>query len=141
MKKKYFFILLFCVSLSAISQTNDQKNSASITVDPRIIEVYANQLDVLVLSDNQRLNDLNDILLKRTEIVVEKYRQDEKFLKLFSMPLFNKYNINLKKDTVFTVETFNVLKYNLEFFSKFDKVYRIDNTDFILIIHPQTFNK
>ena len=133
--------MLFCVSLSAISQTNDQKNSASITVDPRIIEVYANQLDVLVLSDNQRLNDLNDILLKRTEIVVEKYRQDEKFLKLFSMPLFNKYNINLKKDTVFTVETFNVLKYNLEFFSKFDKVYRIDNTDFILIIHPQTFNK
>ena len=133
--------MLFCVSLSAISQTNDQKNSASITVDPRIIEVYANQLDVLVLSDNQRLNDLNDILLKRTEIVVEKYRQDEKFLKLFSMPLFNKYNINLKKDTVFTVETFNVLKYNLEFFSKFDKVYRIDETDFILIIHPQTFNK
>ena len=62
----------------------------------------------------------------------------EKYQKLSSIQLFNKYNESLKRDLEFNIETFNVLKYDLNFFSSHRKVYRIDNTDWLIIINPKS---
>lgn len=135
MNKLYFFTLLLGFSLSVSAQSASEKTVNATSVDPRISEVYAAQTSQIA-SDPQRLKDLNGIL-NRYVIITEKLTPSDKFPKLSTVPLFNKYNPNLTRDAVVNKDNFNILKYDLDFYSKYTKVYRIDNTDFILVIEPQ----
>lgn len=131
---KKLVLLLLSLSIPIISTAQVQKTA----VDARIVEVYADQLEKLVLTDPQNLKDLNDILNKRYEIIELKYEMDEKYLNLSNIPLFNKYNSNLTRDTYpFDTNTFNILKYDLNFFEPYDMVYRIYQTNYAIVIHPQ----
>lgn len=142
MKKIYLLLILACFAMSsAYSQTTSgDKNSAS-TVDPRIKEVYADQLQTLVLNDKDRFKALNDILFLRTNFVVEKYNVSEKYVKLSEVKLFNKYNSTLKRDVIFDKNTFNVLKYSFNLYSKEIQKYRIDNTDYLVVFIPQSLKQ
>lgn len=143
MKKIFLLILMslstYCVQSQELKIDKNQNNSAGI--DKRIVEVFGNQLENLVLNDTQRLSDLTDILDNRTEIIEQKNTSNEKYLKLSSVPLFNKYNQNLERDKIFNKNNFNVLKYDLEFYAKSVKVYRIDNTNYLLVIQPQNLKR
>lgn len=141
MKNLHVLLLVSFFSLNSFSQEYSFKSDNSSSVDKRIVEVFGAQLEELVLKDSQRFKDLNSILFDRTEILIEKFNSKEKYTKLSSVPLFNKYNPSLFRDKTFRKDSFNILKYNLEFFSQYDKVYRVDNTDFIIVIHPQILNK
>ena len=44
----------------------------------------------------------------------------------------------ITRDTNFDQSSFNILKYDLNFFSPHTKVYRIDNTDWLIIINPKS---
>ena len=129
----------YCVQSQELKIDKNQNNSAGI--DKRIVEVFGNQLENLVLNDTQRLSDLTDILDNRTEIIEQKNTSNEKYVKLSSVSLFNKYNQNLERDKIFNKNNFNVLKYDLEFFAKSVKVYRIDNTNYLLVIQPQILKR
>ena len=130
--RKLNLLIQFCLlSLKTFSQVN---TSVKANVDPRIIEVFGDQLERLVLNDKDRLESLNKLLQQRVKIVVEPYATGESYKKLSEVKLFDKYNKDLKRDQEFNLETFNVLKYDLYFFSQSIRVYRIDNTDYIIKI-------
>jgi len=123
------------------SQTVDAGQQTTISVDSRIREVYGDQLQTLVLNDKDRFKALNDILFLRTSFVEEKYNPSEKYLKLSEVKLFNKYNPNLVRDVVFDKNTFNVLKYSFNLYSKNIQKYRVDNTDYLIVFISQSLKQ
>ena len=137
MKKFYLLLIFACFAMGSVySQTFE--NASITSVDPRIQEVFADQLQTLVLNVPNRLNDLTDILNNRVKIEDKKIEKDEKFVKLSTVEIFNNYNPNLKRDMSIDENIFNPLKYNLRFHAKYTLIYRIDNTDKIIVIYPQS---
>lgn len=140
MKKIVYLFLFSLVTLPSLVQAQSATISAT-DVDPRIVEVFGDDLQTLVLNDPHRLRALNQILFERHEIIVEPYTTGEKYTKLSTIPLFKYSNPNLVRDVVFDRDTFNILKYDLQFYAPADKIYRVDNTDFLIVVHPQTLRK
>ena len=138
MKKIYLMLILACFAMSsAYSQSDSDSGNNTAVVDARIQQVFADQLQTLVFNVPNRLKDLNDILTNRVKIEDLKFEADEKFPKLSSVELFNKYNPDLTRDSSIDERTFNPLKYNFRFHAKTTLVYRIDNTDKVIVIYPQ----
>lgn len=105
-------------------------------------EVYQDKLEEYVLSKPNRVKDFKHLL--RNRLLIKKmpntnYQSKVKLLSTIS--LFNNYNSDLKRDKVFDISTFNPLKYNLEFFRVGAVMYKIDNTDYYIIIEPQNLKK
>lgn len=102
-------------------------------------EVYADKLNEYVLSKPNRLKDFKHLLRNRIQIqeMPKLIQHSEKFSLLSEAGLFNSYNKSLKADTSFNINTFNVLKYNLQFYNNGTKIYRIDNTNYFIIIKSQ----
>lgn len=139
-KNLFFIILSIFVKINlGISQENLSESKHLYTeIDPRIIEVYNSQLEELKKTP-LILQTITEIVQKRTEIIYEPFRDYEKIEKLSNFPLFNEYNPNLERDTDINPYTFNVLKYDLPFFPKLPTKYRIDGSDFVLVIFPLNF--
>lgn len=120
-----FFTLLFFAS-------NAQQ------INSKIQEVYGEKTQEILQNDPERIKVLTDLLNNRIKIVEVPVIGDDKYPKLSEAPLLNKYNSNLTRDIVFDPNNFNPLKYGLNFFSTRTEVYRIDNTNYIISILPQT---
>ena len=126
---KYKILLIFLLLSSTLF--------AQYTIKEKITEVYG-KIDGDFFQGNTELYaNFYKLLNERTKIEVMEYKSDEKFPKVSSFEILNKYNASLKHEDFQSIESFNPLKYKLEFFSKNTKVYRIDNTNYILIIEPQ----
>lgn len=130
--KKLFVVLTFLLVNSAFSQTTAKSNPD--LQQSFIEEVFGTN----ITKDGQHYKNLQILLLERIEFTNVKLDQHEKFPKLSQQPLFNKYNDKISRDVNFDQNNFNVLKYDLNFFSPRTKVYRIDNSDWLIIIHPQS---
>ncbi|RLJ59810.1 hypothetical protein CLV86_2875 [Lacinutrix venerupis] len=104
-----------------------------------IKEVYADKVDAYVLSRPQKVKDLKNLLRNRILIkdMPELIGNTDKYKTLSEAGLFNNYNSNLTFDKVYNKDTFNVLKYNLEFFGRGSRIYRIDNTSLFIVILSQ----
>jgi|GEM_PF-369771 len=101
-------------------------------------EVYNNELQELILSKPQRLRDVKDILRNRVEIAIASQHEKSDYAPLLSsVPLFNNYNDQLEREKTFKKYDFNPLKYRFHFHGFGTSMYRIDNTDYIVIIKPQ----
>ena len=107
----------------------------------RIQEVYGDKTQELVFNDPIRLAFLNDLLENRIKIIESPAVGEDKYIKLSTVTLLNKYNPSLSRDVVFDTLNFNPLKYNFNFFSKTASVYRVDNTNYLIVIKPQTLKK
>lgn len=129
-----FLALLFFVFINI-------NNSSAQQINSKIQEVYGDKTQEMVGNDPERLSFFNDLLLNRIEIIKSDNSSEDKYIKLSTVALLNKYNPNLKRDTDFDPLNFNPLKYNLIFTSKKTVIYRIDNTDYIIVIQPQLFKK
>ena len=58
--------------------------------------------------------------------------------KLISVPLIKAFNSSILRDNVFNPKTFNPLKYDFNFNSRdLIKYYRVDNTNYLIVIHSQ----
>lgn len=129
--------LLFVIFLIFVSQNF----SFAQTIDARIQEVYGDKTQELLANDPDRLRFLNELLASRIslELSLKDLSTNSSITKLSEVELYNKYNQSLVRDINFNPETFNPLKYNLSFysFSKEPVIYRIDNTDYIIVIKPQ----
>lgn len=126
--KKLVFILIIALSYVKLSaQSTDQK----------IREVYAGKTQEFMEQTPDWYPSLKDVVEKRVTIKSLPREPQEKFLKLSQIGLLNKYNANLQRDVTFDPVTFNPLKYDFVFSSKAVMVYRVDNSDYIIVIEPQ----
>ena len=107
-------------------------------VNAKIQEVYGDQTQTLVINDAERSAFLMDLIENRIKIIESPLvNESDKHTKLSTVALFNKYNSSITRDVTYNANTFNALKYDLKFSSKNTEVYRIDNTDFLIVIQPQ----
>ncbi|MBB3124708.1 hypothetical protein FHS04_002231 [Mesoflavibacter sabulilitoris] len=105
-------------------------------------EVYQDKLEKYVLSRPQKIKDLKHLLRNRLLITkLPHYNSKSKVTLLSTVGLFNNYNKELKRDQSFDINTFNPLKYNLEFFKVGSAIYRIDNTQYYIVIKAQNLKK
>lgn len=148
------FALLFCVSNVTILAQNQQRQNttplkevtygsnvnAALSAKEKLQleEVYGDKLNDYVLSKPQRLKDIKHILRNRIEYKRIPNPKDQKPCPLLSeIPLFNNYVPDLKRDQLFNPETFNPLKYQLNFYARGSYMYRVDNTDYFILIKSQ----
>lgn len=129
MKRLCLLLSIMISSLGCFAQSKSPKE--------KISEVYGTYWNEIVSQDNQRESVIIDLLENRVDITEVPYEEGEKYILLSSVPLFNKYNNELKRDDKFVLESFNILKYDIPFFSSLYQMYRIDGTNYVIIIKPQ----
>lgn len=144
-------VLIYLISFNVNAQYSKLKQPVKLVVynnnvnNPltnsefnQLKEVYGDGLEKDVLNRPQRLKDIKNILRNRVEIVSIPNTQDQKPCKLLSeVPLFDSYVDNLKRDVFFNKNTFNPLKYVFEFYSRGGAMYKVDNTNYFIIIKSQ----
>ena len=132
--KRFSLLLMLTLSFNGFAQTSTKSSLEKIQ------EVYGSYWNEVIKVDNDRQKVLTDLLENRVEIIDQPFVEGEKYDKLLSVPLFNKYNSQLEKDVQFDLDTFNILKYDLNFFSSREQVYRIDGTNYIVYIKSTKTN-
>lgn len=105
--------------------------------DPRITEVYGSRVSEMRVQNPGWINSMEILLNKRIRYEKSAWTAGEKYPRLSEFQLLNHYNPELKRDDSFDPATFNPLKYDLEFFSARTMVYRIDGSNYLLVIEPQ----
>jgi hypothetical protein len=132
MKYRFYSFLTFAfITLANISSASAQQ------VNAKIQEVYGDKTQEIAQNDPERIKVLNDLLDNRIKIVESPVVGEDKYPKLSTVPLANKYNPNLQRDLVFDPNNFNPLKYSMNFFTSKVQIYRVDNTDYIIVINTQ----
>lgn len=109
-------------------------------IDPRIREVFRDDMRLLEKSPS-RLISWTKLLEERISIEDWGVIEEGKLPKLSTVPLLNKYNNDLKRDEIFDLKNFNVLKYRLGFFTGKKSVYHIDGTNYVIIVQPEIIMK
>lgn len=156
MKFKILYVFAILFSLNSFNGEAQSRNKQALTIVKykdnvkaplnsnelkMLKEAYADKLDDYVLSKPQRLKDFKNLL--RNRIVIKKISNitnSSKYKTLSQAGLFDAYNKNLSLDTSYNPNTFNPLKYNLQFFGRGSAMYKIDNTDYFIIIKSQHNN-
>jgi hypothetical protein len=121
-----FFLLLTAILNSEIA-------FAQATVTDKIEEVYGPINGEFFRNNPDLIPFFTYLLENRVQYLNSPLESNEKYEKLANIPLNNKYNTNLKRDIVFDAVHFNPLKYQLNFYSRFTQIYRIDNQTLIVI--------
>nr|WP_321231184.1 hypothetical protein [uncultured Psychroserpens sp.] len=151
MNPKFLFPLILVstllISTSLFSQSrkyntvnyNENVNSSLTNVELALInEVYGNTANENILDKPQRLKDIKNILRNRVEIKNLSNPRDQKQCTLLSeVPLFDYYVSGLQRDTNFNPQDFNPLKYLFNYNSYGTHMYRVDNTNYFIIIKSQ----
>ena len=150
MRKTLLLLISLFITLSSIdgnAQKRDTNHGRVIIVNPNlkapltpkeealIKEVYQDQFNSQVLNNAERLRNIKDILRNRVEI--QQIADFPKEVKMLSeVTIFNKYNTQLSRKR-FDKDNFNPLSYNFDFFSNSTQIYRVDNTDYYIVIKSQ----
>lgn len=151
MNPRFLFPLILVatllISTSLFSQSrkqktinyNDNVNLPLTSAESALInEVYGNTANDNILDKPQRLKDIKNILRNRVEIKSVPNARDQKACTLLSeVPLMDYYVSNLQRDTSFNPQNFNPLKYLFNFYSHGTHMYRVDNTNYFIIIKSQ----
>ncbi|GAA0741692.1 MULTISPECIES: hypothetical protein [Flavobacteriaceae] len=153
MKIKLPFLLAVCVCFMTFYSANSQNIKPSISLIKyndnvnaplnskelkQINEVYGDKSNEYVLNRPQRLKDIKNLLRNRIEIKLISNPNDQKQCPLLSeVPLLNYYVSDLRRDTVFNPQTFNPLKYLFNVNGLSGEMYRVDNTNYFIIIKSQ----
>ena len=140
MKTKLTFLVLFIALISSLSygQNPQKKNYSDQFIKDCIREVFQDKADELVFnSDSARFSFMSDFM--KNQVVVEYHPEytGKGFESTYSMALNNKYNPSMQKDVSYNEATFNPLKYHLPMNTHKKIIYRVADTDYILIINPR----
>ncbi len=131
---KHLFYSFFTFALIALANVSD---ASAQQVNAKIQEVYGDKTQEIAQNDPERIKLLNDLLDNRIKIIESPIVGEDKYTKLSNVPLLNKYNTNLKRDLTFDPANFNPLKYSMNFFTSEAQIYRVDNTDYLIVIQQQ----
>ena len=136
MKRIFISTLVLAFALNCSAQTTSASN---ITVTPKV-KAFAEE--VFKNSPNFITPELLSVLQEhynRMEVKQEPVSANEKYTLLSKTYFVNKYNPDLKKEGAsFNPDTFNPVKYGLNFDAREDIVYRVDNTNYIIYIHKRS---
>ena len=145
----FFSILIFTNIGIVIAQNNGESYVKWTTHYPsntdapfskselsKLQEAYDQNLKVQILDRPIRIKDIKDILRNRVYIYQENIKNLSDIGLLSEVALFDIYN---KKNIrpVFDRNNFNPLLYNFNFFSKLTQTYRVDNTNYLIVIKPR----
>lgn len=121
-----------------IVKYNDNVNAPFTAKElAQIKEVYGENLQKLVLDRPQRVKDVKNILRNRVEIKQLKPEEIKDCPALSEVPLFNNYVSTLKRDLNFNPTEFNPLKYQFHFYGTGASMYKVDGTNYYIIIKSQ----
>lgn len=134
--KAYLFIIGLSSTQLLFAQTTSNSTSASSDYQARQQKIEAVYGNSFFANKTSLLRQFHLLLSDRIEYKEAPASSNEKYPKLSSMPLSNKHQPVLA-ERGFDPATFNPLVYKLPFFAKQTHIYRIDDSDFLLIIHPQ----
>ena len=134
-------MLLFSFQVAA--QSNIRPDSGPLTAKElsNLQEVFGNHLHHRVLSRPNMLAEIKDVLRKRVEIVELKDPKDQKPCTLLSeVALYSAYNPDIQRDKKFDPSNFNPLKYAFNYKINGASMYRVDQTNYYIIINPRSTN-
>ncbi|WP_300667058.1 hypothetical protein [Fluviicola sp.] len=136
-------LLLLRVSLTLlVAQASFPSFGQSVTqqlnpeeIANRISYVYGHEF---VLNNPTLVAAYGDVMTHRIEYRVIGQTPDEKYPLLSTFPLYTKVNETIQGVNAenFDVNAFNPLVYMIEFFSDKAQLIRIDNTNYVMVIHP-----
>ena len=146
----YIFSILIFTNIGAIIAQNDvKKYDKWVTYYPsnvdlpfskselnKLKEVYDQNLKDQILDRPIRIKDIKDILRNRVYIYQENIKDLSDIGLLSEVALFEIYNKKIIRP-VFDINNFNPLLYNFNFFSKLKQTYRVDNTNYLIVIKPR----
>ena len=155
MKKINFFIVLYFSINLVISQQNNnfssessnKNNSYNWIVDypenirlpftnleiQKLKYIYGDQLKKYVLDKPSRVKDIKHILRNRVVIQNEEVKDISNYPLLSTISVFDVFN-NSIQFPLFNKDNFNPLIYNFNFNSKTRLIYRVDNTNYLIVI-------
>ena len=147
MKRLLFLLAFFGILSFGFSQHKSyvyfpENINAPLTAKEKqqITSVFG-EFSQTIFSNKTLLKNYKDILRNRVVLIpinLEKYSLDPKFHEipeLSSVPLFTTYNGSLQVDRVINKDTFNPLKYEINFFPREATIYRQAN--YLIKILPQ----
>lgn len=130
MKPLLIILVLSCFSFKIQSQT----------IDPKIQEVYGAKAQEFANQNPDWLKSMDDFIQNRVKVAhIVADPVNDKYPKLSELKLINKYNPDLRRDAAFDPAHFNPLKYDFVFSAKTKQVYRVDGTDYVIVVEPQSF--
>jgi hypothetical protein len=154
MKKINFFIILYFSINLVFSQHNNfsnksssENNSYNWIVDypdnirlpftnleiQKLKYIYGDQLKKYVLDKPSRVKDIKHILRNRVVIQNEEVKDISNYPLLSTISVFDVFN-NSIQFPLFNKDNFNPLIYNFNFNSKTRLIYRVDNTNYLIVI-------
>lgn len=137
LRKGSLTLLVIQMTFSSFGQIPTQQLTSE-EISNRVAYVHGNDF---VINNPTLVAAFGKVMTDRIEYRTAEQAESEKYPLLSSFPLMTKVNPTIQVDFAnFNVNTFNPLVYNLEFFSNQTQVFRIDNTSYIMVIHPNTRN-
>ena len=146
----FFFSIVIFSNIGVVIAQNDSNSQQNwITQYPsnvdllfsklelnKLEEAYGQNLNDQILDRPIRVKDIKDILRNRVDIYQENIKDVSTIPLLSNIPTFDIYNHKLNRP-VFNRNNFNPLLYNFNFFLKTKQIYRVDNTNFLVVIKPR----
>ena len=113
----------------------------SVTELSQLNEVYGTSLEKEILSRPNRVLAMKNLLRNRIVIENRSNPKDQKKCTFLSeVPLFDAFVSTLQRDSVFNPQEFTPLKYAFSFYSRGEHMYRVDGTDYFIIVKSQHYN-
>ena len=142
--KPNFFILIFVFSFYLTAFSQEKKANSWITEYPNNIALPLTNLEIekieaafqdelylnRIYSSKSLITDIKDILRNRVSIELENIKD------ISHLPLLS--SLNFKVKTKFDLRNFNPLLYDFDFQSKTQKMFRVDDTNYVIIVKPKS---
>ena len=107
----------------------------------KLEQVYGDALATEIIDRPNRVLFAKEILRNRVFVKEVSNPKAHKPCPLLSeVPLFDAFVSNLTRDKFFNPKTFNPLKYNFPFYRRGNQLFRVDQTDYFILIKPQHYN-
>jgi hypothetical protein len=136
MKRIFISSLLLGLAFNVMAQTTNTSDLAfKAKARQDAEEVYKGYPQYMTASHMQVYEEF----LSRVEIKQQPIAANETYPVLSSVIMKDKYNTGLVRDngSNFNAVTFNPLKYFFDLYAKQEKIYRVDNAPYIIVIHAQ----
>lgn len=136
MKKLFILSLLLGFTFNVMAQTNHTSDLAFKAKAKQDAEEVYKGYPQYTTPENM---EVYEAFLARVEIKQQPITPNETYQVLSSVVMKNKYNNDLVREngSNFNPVTFNPLKYFFEINAKQEKVYRVDNAPYLIVIHAQ----
>ena len=142
--KPNFFILIFVFSFYVTAFSQEKKTNSWISEYPKNIALPLTNLEIKkieaafedelylnrIYSSKSLITDIKDILRNRVSIELENIKD------ISHLPLLS--SLNFKVKTKFDLRNFNPLLYDFDFQSKTQKMFRVDDTNYVIIVKPKS---